>query len=162
MAYATGTVMVSKSIGPIAVAVASLIGMVSVPLAGWIPDRVPVYRFGAVVLLVLAFPGWYLISLGNPVLVIVVIAVAIGFGVNTLLAAQCAMLPAMFGLRHRYLGVAISREFGAVTVGGLVRVLGAILIKEFDGSWVPLAIWAFVLAAITLATTFIAPRDARP
>ena len=113
VAYATGTIMVSKSIGPIAVAVASLIGMISVPLAGYISDRVgrvPVYRFGAIVLLVLAFPGWYLISLGNPVLVIVVIAVAIGFGVNTMLGAQCALLPEMFGNKHRYLGVAISRS----------------------------------------------------
>ena len=42
--------------------------------------------------------------------------------------------------------------------GGLAGVLGAILIKEFDGSWVPLGIYAFVLAAITLATTFITPE----
>ena len=40
VAYATGTVMVSKSVGPIAVAVASLIGIFSVPLAGWVSDRV--------------------------------------------------------------------------------------------------------------------------
>ncbi|GAA3633189.1 MFS transporter [Microlunatus ginsengisoli] len=161
VAYATGTIMVSKSIGPIAVAVASLIGMVSVPLAGWISDRVgrvPVYRFGAIVLLVLAFPGWYLISLGNPVLVIVVIAVAIGFGVNTMLGAQCALLPEMFGNKHRYLGVAISREFSAVIAGGLAGVLGAVLIKAYDGSWIPLAIYAFGLAAITFATTFITPE----
>ncbi len=161
VAYATGTVMVSKSIGPLAVAVASLIGMITVPLAGYISDRVGrvrVYRFGAVVMLLLAFPGWYLISLGNPALVILVIAVAIGFGVNTMLGAQCAMLPEMFGNKHRYLGVAISREFSAVIAGGLAGVLGAILIKQYGGSWVPLAIYAFVLATITLATTFIVPE----
>ncbi|HEY5846495.1 MAG TPA: MFS transporter [Microlunatus sp.] len=161
VAYATKTIMVNPSIGPVAVAVASLIGMVSVPLAGRISDRfgrVPVYRFGAIVMLVLAFPGWYLISLGNPVLVIVVIGVAIGFGVNTMLGAQCALLPEMFGNKHRYLGVAISREFSAVIAGGLAGVLGAVLIKEFDGSWVPLAIYAFILAAITFATTFITPE----
>lgn len=164
VAYATGTILVSKSIGPLAVAVASLIGMVSVPLAGFISDRVgrvPVYRFGAVVLLLLAFPGWYLISLGRPALIILVIAVAIGFGVNTMLGAQCALLPEMFGNRHRYLGVAVAREFSAVIAGGLAGVLGAILIKVFDGSWVPLAIYAFVLAAITLATTFVTPETLR-
>ena len=161
VAYATKTIMVNPSIGPIAVAVASLIGMVSVPLAGRISDRfgrVPVYRFGAIVLLLLAFPGWYLISLGNPVLVIVVIGVSIGFGVNTMLGAQCALLPEMFGNKHRYLGVAVSREFSAVIAGGLAGVLGAVLIKQFDGSWVPLAIYAFILAAITLGTTFITPE----
>ena len=129
VAYATGTIMVNKSVGPIAVAVASLIGIVSVPLAGWVSDRVgrvPVYRFGALVMLVLAFPGWYLISLGQTWLVILVIAVAIGFGVNTMLGSQCALLPEMFGNEHRYLGVAVSREFSAVIAGGLAGVLGAV------------------------------------
>ena len=60
---------------------------------------------------------------------ILVIAVAIGFGVNTMLGAQCAMLPEMFGNKHRYLGVAVSREFSAVIAGGLAGVLGAYLIK---------------------------------
>jgi MFS transporter, MHS family, metabolite:H+ symporter len=122
VAYATGTILVSRSIGPIAVAVASLIGIVSVPLAGWVSDRVgrvPVYRVGALVLLLWAIPSWYLISLGNPWLVILVIAVGIGFGVNVMLGAQCAMLPELFGNKHRYLGVAISREFSAVIAGGL-------------------------------------------
>jgi MHS family metabolite:H+ symporter-like MFS transporter len=153
--------MVSKSIGPIAVAVASLIGIFTVPLAGLVSDRVgrvPVYRFGAAVLLLLALPGWYLISLGQPWLVIVVISVAIGFGVNTMLGSQCAMLPELFGNKHRYLGVAVSREFSAVIAGGLAGVLGAYLIKVYNGSWLPLAIYTFVLAAITFVTTFVTPE----
>ncbi len=161
VAFAVSTVGVSKTIGPTAVAVASLIGMISVPLTGWISDRVgrvPVYRFGAVVLVLLAFPGWWLISLGNPVLVIVVISIAIGFGVNSMLGAQCALLPEMFGNKHRYLGVAMSREFSAVLAGGIAGVLGSALIAIFDGSWVPLAIYTFVLAGISLLTTFITPE----
>ena len=43
--------------------------------------------------------------------------------------------------------------------GGLAGVLGAILIAKFDGSWVPLGIYTFILAAITFATTFIAPES---
>ena len=161
VAYAVGTVGVSKSIGPTAVAVASLIGMVSVPLTGWISDRVgriPVYRFGAAVLVLLAFPGWWLISLGKPALVIVVISIAIGFGVNSMLGAQCALLPEMFGNQHRYLGVAMSRELSAVLAGGIAGVLGSILIAVSHGSWVPLAVYTFVLAGISLLTTFVTPE----
>ena len=40
----------------------------------------------------------------------------------------------------------------------LAGVLGAILIAAFDGSWVPLGVHTFVLAAITFGTTFIAPE----
>jgi MHS family metabolite:H+ symporter-like MFS transporter len=71
------------------------------------------------------------------------------------------MLPELFGNRHRYLGVAVSREFSAVIAGGLAGVLGAYLIKAFDGSWLPLGIYTFVLAAITLATTFVTPETVR-
>jgi MFS transporter, MHS family, metabolite:H+ symporter len=161
VAYATGTIGVSRSIGPIAVAVGSLIGMVSVPYTGHLSDRfgrVPVYRFGAIVMVLLAFPGWWLISLGQAWLVIVVIAVAIGIGVNSMLGPQCPLLPELFGNQHRYLGVAVAREFSAVIAGGLAGVLGAILIAAYQASWVPLGIYTFVLAIITLATTFITPE----
>ena len=161
VAYATGTIGVSRSIGPIAVAVGSLIGMVSVPFTGHLSDRfgrVPVYRFGAIVMVLLAFPGWWLISLGHAWLVIVVIAVSIGIGVNSMLGPQCALLPELFGNQHRYLGVAVSREFSAVIAGGLAGVLGAILIAAYHGSWVPLGIYTFVLAIITFGTTFITPE----
>jgi hypothetical protein len=73
------------------------------------------------VMLVLAFPGWYLISLGQAWLVILVIALGIGFGVNTMLGPQCAMLPEMFGNKRGYLGVAVSREFSEREVVVLQR-----------------------------------------
>jgi len=161
VSFVVGTIGVGAWIGPLAVAVGSLVGMISVPLAGHLSDRwgrIPVYRFGAAVLLVLAFPGWWLLSLGNPAIIIIVIAIAIGFGVNTMLGSQCALLPELFGNRHRYIGVAVSREFSAVLAGGIAPVFGAWLIAVSNGSWVPLAIYVFVLSAITFATTFLVPE----
>ena len=120
--------------------------------------RIPVYRFGAGVLLVLAYPGWWLLSLGNPVVIILVIAVAIGFGVNTMLGSQCALLPELFGNRHRYIGVATAREFSAVLAGGLAPVAGAWLISISGGAWWPVATYMFVLSVITFITTFFVPE----
>ena len=161
ISYVTGTIGIGSWIGPLAVAIGSLVGIVSVPLAGHLSDRfgrVPVYRFGAAVIVALAFPGWYLLSLGNPVIVIIVIALAIGFGVNTMLGSQCSLLPELFGNRHRYIGVAVSREFSAVLAGGLAPVLGALLLNLTGGQWWPIAIFVFVLGLITFATTFITPE----
>lgn len=75
-----------------------------------------------------------------------------------MLGPQCAMLPELFGNQHRYLGVAVSREFSAVITGGLAGVLGAILIAALDGSCVPLGVYTFVLAASTFGITFISPE----
>ena len=139
----------------------SLIGIFSVPLTGKISDRVgrvPVYRFGAVFMLLFAFPAWYLLSLGNELIAVGVIAIGLGIAVNTMLGPQCAMLPEMFGNRHRYLGVAMAREISAVLAGGLAGVLGAALLAWTDGNWIVLAIYMATLAAITTASTFLVPE----
>jgi len=139
----------------------SLIGIFSVPLTGRISDRVgrvPVYRFGAVFMLLYAFPAWYLLSLGNEPVAIAVIAIGLGIAVNSMLGPQCAMLPEMFGNRHRYLGVAMAREISAVLAGGLAGVLGAALLAWTDGNWIVLAIYMTTLAAITTAATFLVPE----
>lgn len=84
--------------------------------------------------------------------------VAIGFGVNTMLGSQCALLPELFGNRHRYIGVATAREFSAVLAGGMAPVTGAWLISISSGAWWPVATYVFVLSVITFGTTFLVPE----
>src|SRR5690625_7767059 len=75
-----------------------------------------------------------------------------------MLGPQCAMLPEMFGNRHRYLGVAMAREISAVLAGGLAGVLGTALLAWTGGNWIVLALYMSVLAAITTASTFLVPE----
>lgn len=146
------------------VTIGSLIGVFTVPLAGALSDRYgrrTIYRAGAVFMLVYTFPAWWLLTLQNYAIAIAVIAIGIGVAVNTMLGAQCAMLPELFGNRHRYLGVAMAREISAVLAGGTAGVLGAYLIAVSDGNWVLLAIYMTVLALITTASTFLVPETLR-
>lgn len=157
----SAAVGLGKSIGPAAVAVASGFGILTVPLAGALSDRfgrIPVYRVGAIVIALVALPAWYLLSLGNPALVILVVVLGVSVGVNTMLGAQCAMLPELFGNRHRYIGVAVSREFSAVIAGGMAPLLGVWFLSLTDYAWWPLGVYTLVLAAITIATTFVTPE----
>ena len=157
----SAAVGLGRSIGPLAVAVASGLGILTVPIAGALSDRVgriPVYRAGAVFMALLAVPAWYLLSLGNPVLVVVIVVLGVSIGVNTMLGAQCSMLPELFGNRHRYIGVAVSREFSAVIAGGIAPLLGVWFLSLTDYAWWPLAIYTVVLAVITIAATFVTPE----
>lgn len=151
----------NKTTGSLAVAFGSLIGIFSVPFAGHLSDKYGrkfMYRLGAIFITVFSFPAWYLLSLNNQWITILVIGLGIGVCVNTMLGPQCALLPELFGNRSRYLGVAMSREISAVLAGGLAGIIGASLIKAYHGSWVPLAIYMFILSIITLVSTFLIPE----
>lgn len=152
---------VQSSIGPLAVAVGAVLGFFTIPLAGSLSDRygrMRVYRVGAIIQLVLAAVAWPLLSIGNAALTVAVIAIAYGIGVNIMLGAQCAALPELFGSRHRYIGVAIAREFSAILAGGIAPFIGALLLAAFSNSWVPLALYLGALTLITLFTTFVTPE----
>ncbi|GAA1390318.1 MFS transporter [Luteococcus peritonei] len=154
---------VTKGVGALAVAAASIIGIFSVPLMGKLSDswgRVPVYRMGSLILLALSFPGWYLLTKGNPWLSILIVALSIGFGVNTMLGAQCALLPEMFGAQHRYVGVAVAREFSAVLAGGLGPFIGMWLLGRTDYAWWVGGTYVAALCVITFLTTFVTPETA--
>jgi MHS family metabolite:H+ symporter-like MFS transporter len=151
---------VQTSIGPLAVAIGAVLGFFTIPLAGALSDkygRMKVYRVGAIVQLLLALAAWPLLSLGNAFITVVVIAISYGIGVNIMLGAQCAALPELFGSRHRYIGVAIAREFSAIVAGGIAPFVGALLLGWFSNSWIPLAIYVIFLTLITLYTTFVTP-----
>lgn len=155
------TLGVRSSIGPLAVAFGAALGLVVVPIAGRISDRygrLPVYRAGALFQLVFAPFAWWLLSLGSPVVTVVVVAVSYGIGVSVMLGGQCPMLPEMFGARHRYIGVATAREVSAVLGGGFGPLLGALLLAWFSNSWVPPAIFVALLSVITLLTLRISPE----
>jgi len=152
---------VQSSIGPLAVAVGAALGFFTIPLAGALSDRygrMKVYRIGTIIQLVLAPIAWPLLSLGDPVITVAVIAISYGIGVNIMLGAQCAALPELFGSRHRYIGVAVAREFSAIVAGGIAPFLGALLLGWFANSWVPLAIYVVILTVISMLTTFITPE----
>jgi MHS family metabolite:H+ symporter-like MFS transporter len=147
--------------GPLAIALGALIGILVIPWAGALSDRfgrMTIYRIGAIVQIVLAVPAWWMLANGNPALVVVVLAVTYSLSVNIMLGAQCATLPELFGNRHRYTGVAISREFSAVLAGGIAPLIGALLLGWFSDSWVPLACYVLVLGGITLWATFVTPE----
>lgn len=146
------------------VTIGSLIGVFSVPFAGALSDRFGrrvIYRFGALFMLCYSVPAWWALTLGSHVLAIAVIAVGIGVAVCTMLGPQCAMLPELFGSRHRYLGVAMAREISAVLAGGLAGVLGAYLIAVTDANWLVLGLYMASLAAITVASTYLVPETLR-
>jgi MHS family metabolite:H+ symporter-like MFS transporter len=167
IATATG---LKGQIGPIALLLAGASGAIIIPLAGMASDRfgrIPVYRAFAVYQLLLAYPTWWVLSLGNATASIAMLCVALA-GVWGMFATQGALLPELFGAQHRYAGVAVGREVSAVIAGGVAPLVGASIIAwatvHWGGhegtilAWIPLASYVAILSLIGVVTTYFTPE----
>ncbi len=151
----------TATIGPTGAVVAALVSIFTVVGFGKLSDswgRVRVYRYGALFLAIFALPAFYLLTLGQVWLVLLVMALGVGIGVQGMLGPQCALLPELFGNSHRYTGVAMARELSAVIAGGIAPMLGAIFLALTNNAWWTIGLYSMVLAIISFATTFVTPE----
>jgi MFS transporter, MHS family, metabolite:H+ symporter len=149
-----------------------LVGATIVPLSGVLTDRygrVAVYRGFSIFQLLIAFPVWWVLSLGNVVATVIVISIALGVGTWGMFGAQGALLPELFGANHRYIGVSVAREVSAVISGGIAPLIGSAIIAWVIsanggtkgaglGAWVPIATYLVILTLMTVVTTLFTPE----
>jgi len=172
VSYIVGVVGLQGPVGVLTLICAASLGALTVPIAGKLSDRfgrVVVYRAFALVQLALAFPVWWVLSQGNVVASIISISIALGIGTWGMFGTQAALLPELFGSRHRYMGVSIAREVSAVIAGGIAPMIGAgliaLVVASHDGdaaagvgAWLPIACYLTLLTLITLYATFKTPE----
>src|SRR4051812_12315340 len=168
VSYIVGVVGLKGPIGALCLVFAATLGALTVPLAGILTDRygrVIVYRCFALFSLLIAFPTWWILSQGEIVSTVAAISVALGIGAWGMFGASGALLPELFGAKHRYIGVSVAREASAVLAGGIAPLIGAALITwsaSLFGStrdaWILIACYATLLSLITVVTTFLTPE----
>ena len=168
VSYVVGVIGLKGPVGALCLVFAALLGAITTPLSGVLTDRfgrVKVYRFWATVQLLIAFPVWWVLAQGEIVSTIIAITIALACGVWGMFGAQGALLPELFGARHRYIGVSVSREASAVLAGGIAPLVGAALIGwattnlgSPKAAWIPIACYVVVLTLITLTATFFTPE----
>jgi MHS family metabolite:H+ symporter-like MFS transporter len=138
------------------------VAYITIPVIGWLSDRVgrrTMYRALSGLLVLWSFPSWWMLSeIREPWVVFVVMIVGLSVGVLGLYAVQSSYFPELFGSRYRYLGLAMGKEIGGVLAGGIAPLVAAGLIAAFSGSWVPIAVYTFLLASVSFITTFFAPE----
>ncbi|MGE9551111.1 MFS transporter [Erwinia amylovora] len=158
--YVVKVLTVDKSVATTAVFIASLLGFLIIPFAGWLSDRFGrriTYRWFCLLLILYAFPAFMLLDSREPVIVISTIVVGMGLASLGIFGVQAAWGVEMFGVNHRYTKMATAKELGSILSGGTAPLVAAALLS-WTGHWWPIATYFAVMAAIGFLTTFVAPE----
>lgn len=158
--YVAKVLMVDKSVPTMAVFIASLLGFLVIPLAGWLSDRFGrriTYRWFCILLVLYAFPAFMLLETREPIIVIGTIIVGMCVASLGIFSVQAAWGVELFGVTNRYTKMAVAKELGSIMSGGTAPLVASALLS-FTGHWWPIAIYFMFMAGIGLVTTFFAPE----
>lgn len=158
--YVVKVLAVDKSVATTAVFIASLLGFLIIPFAGWLSDRFGrriTYRWFCLLLILYAFPAFMLLDSREPVIVISTIVVGMALASLGIFGVQAAWGVEMFGVNHRYTKMATAKELGSILSGGTAPLVAAALLS-WTGHWWPIAVYFAGMASIGFLTTFVAPE----
>jgi MFS transporter, MHS family, metabolite:H+ symporter len=159
--YLVSAMSMDKGVGTLALLIGSFIGFASVPLAGWLSDKIgrrTMYRGLTAFQFVFAIPAMLMLTSGDPLLASLALIIGLSVSVLGMFSVQSAYLNELFGARNRYTQLALAKEIGGVLSGGLAPLIAAALLVAFAHAWWPFAAMMMFYAGIALIATFFAPE----
>jgi len=131
--------------------IAHIVHMVVIPPIGALTDRIgrkPVYFVGTVLAAAWGFIAFPMFDTRSPV--VIILAICLGLVIHALMyAPQPAIMSEMFPTRMRYSGVSLGYQVTSIVAGSLAPIIATALLRQF-GTWIPVAIYLAIAAAITM------------
>lgn len=156
--YATGKLGLPKSMMLDAVLYAALLELITLPLFGWLSDRIgrrPLYIWGALFTIAFAFPLFWLVDSKSTVLIFTAVTIAMNFGHGMMFGPESCYFPELFGARVRYSGASFGFQASAAIGGGFAPIIATAMVGYFGGTG-GVSIMMIVLGLITLAAALAA------
>jgi len=138
------------------VIIAAALGLITVPLWGWLSDhwgRRPLYLSGAVVTTLWAFPLFGLMN-KSPALIVLGIVIGVNIGHDLMYGPQGAYFAELFGTRVRYSGASLGYQLASVFSGGVAPLIATALLAA--GGWELVAVYMVGLGVISVVATILA------
>ncbi len=150
--YATTTLGLPKALLLKAILVAALVELVTIPLFGWLSDKIgrrPFYLIGPVVSILMAFPLFWLLETRNEAVIVAAIAVALSLGHGLMFAPEATYFPELFGANARYSGASFGFQAAAAIGGGFSPLL-ATWLTGITGGTAGVSLMMIGLSLVTL------------
>ncbi len=124
---------------------------------GYLSDRVgrrPIYLVGAIGIMAVAFPFFFMLQSGNTALIVTAYVLSTSVAIGALEGAQPAYMSELFAADVRYSGLGVGREIASVLGAGLAPMLSTGLLAHYRSPW-PVAAYLFLLGlSIVIALRF--------
>lgn len=151
--YATKQLEFSRTEALNAVTIATIVTTLLIPVMGALSDKIgrkKVFFGGVLLMMAYAFPYFWLLE--NRTFGSLVLATVLGLGV--IWAPTTAVLGTLFSeifkSNVRYTGITLGYQIGAALAGGTAPLLATFLLKEFNNSYVPIAVYIIITGVISL------------
>ncbi len=164
LTYVTKTLGMNQSDALSALMVGYVIELFAI--MGWsaLSDRIgrrPVYMFGALAGITLAFPFFWLVGTGIWAFVALGFVLTRAVVVAAMFGPQAAYFAELFPPQRRFAGFAFARELGSLLAGGPAPFLATGLVAWAGGGYWPVACYIIVLSAITAFAIWCGPETYR-
>lgn len=153
LAYATGTLGLARADVLSAITAGAALSLLTMPLAGWLSDRVGQKRLYLTGLVLLAFYVWpFFQLLGTRDLDLVWLALVLALGVvfPLMYAPESLLFARQFPAEVRYSGISLGVQVAGVLGGGLAPMIATALLARGDGDPKFVVVYLLALAAIAL------------
>jgi metabolite-proton symporter len=162
LAYGTATLKLSRDFMLLCVFAAAGLSLVTIPLAGYLSDRIGrrfVYTVGIVLVAVFAFP--YFALLDSRMASLVFLGVVLSLIPHDLqYGPQASLIAESFTGRLRYSGASLGYQLASVIAGGPAPLIATALLATYHSS-TPIAIYIILCAVVSLVAIRLLPDRQR-
>lgn len=153
VSYATEQLDFSRTTTLNAVTIGTIVTTLLIPVMGSLSNKVgrkKLYVGGSILMILYAFPYFWLIHQGSDILLIVATVIGLGIIWAPITAVLGTMFSEIFSPEVRYTGVSLGYQIGAAVAGGTAPLVATALLMKFNYSYIPVAIYIIFTALISL------------